>query len=114
MLPCVSNISGTYNNQYMVLDLKKVHIKKRLDEGTLYIVEQIPTYVEYSEQTNVLRKGTIFPACQDWVPVCVFWLRFCCCDTLRASSLGVELFIFLQSHVTLNHGGRVKAGTRSS
>lgn len=49
--------SGTYNNQYMVLDLKKVHIKKRLDEGTLYIVEQIPTYVEYSEQTNVLRKG---------------------------------------------------------
>nr|XP_042130131.1 phospholipase B-like 1 isoform X2 [Peromyscus maniculatus bairdii] len=48
--------SGTYNNQYMVLDLKKVHIKKRLDEGTLYIVEQIPTYVEYSEQTNVLRK----------------------------------------------------------
>lgn len=59
------NISGTYNNQYMVLDLKKVHIKKRLDEGTLYIVEQIPTYVEYSEQTNVLRKGTIFPACQD-------------------------------------------------
>lgn len=49
--------SGTYNNQYMVLDLKKVNLKKSLDEGTLYIVEQIPTYVEYSEQTNVLRKG---------------------------------------------------------
>lgn len=49
--------SGTYNNQYMVLDLKKVTIKKSLGDGTLYIVEQIPTYVEYSEQTNVLRKG---------------------------------------------------------
>ncbi|XP_028636840.1 phospholipase B-like 1 [Grammomys surdaster] len=49
--------SGTYNNQYMVLDLKKVTINKSLDKGTLYIVEQIPTYVEYSDQTNVLRKG---------------------------------------------------------
>ncbi|XP_008835888.1 phospholipase B-like 1 [Nannospalax galili] len=49
--------SGTYNNQYMVLDLKKVNLKKSLDKGTLYIVEQIPTYVEYTEQTNILRKG---------------------------------------------------------
>ncbi|XP_034367707.1 phospholipase B-like 1 [Arvicanthis niloticus] len=49
--------SGTYNNQYMVLDLKKVTIMKSLDKGTLYVVEQIPTYVEYSDQTNVLRKG---------------------------------------------------------
>ncbi|XP_006170029.1 LOW QUALITY PROTEIN: phospholipase B-like 1 [Tupaia chinensis] len=55
--------SGTYNNQYMVLDLKKVKLNKKvkltrsLDKGTLYIVEQIPTYVEYSEQTDVLRKG---------------------------------------------------------
>lgn len=49
--------SGTYNNQYMVLDLKKVKLKRSLGEGTLYVVEQIPTYVEFSEQTNVLRKG---------------------------------------------------------
>lgn len=49
--------SGTYNNQYMVLDLKKVILKRSLDKGTLYVVEQIPTYVEYSDQTNVLRKG---------------------------------------------------------
>uniref|UniRef100_A0A8B9U2V8 Phospholipase B-like n=1 Tax=Anas zonorhyncha TaxID=75864 RepID=A0A8B9U2V8_9AVES len=49
--------SGTYNNQYMVLDLKKVKLQKSLDEGALYIVEQIPTLVEYSDQTNVLRKG---------------------------------------------------------
>lgn len=49
--------SGTYNNQYMVLDLKKVKLNNSLGKGTLYVVEQIPTYVEYSEQTDVLRKG---------------------------------------------------------
>lgn len=41
----------------MVLDLKKVKLQRSLDEGALYIVEQIPTLVEYSDQTNVLRKG---------------------------------------------------------
>ncbi|XP_004460380.2 phospholipase B-like 1 [Dasypus novemcinctus] len=49
--------SGTYNNQYMVLDLKKVKLNNSLGNGTLYIVEQIPTYVEYSEQTDILRRG---------------------------------------------------------
>lgn len=48
---------GTYNNQYMVLDLKRVKLQKSLDDGALYIVEQIPTLVEYSDQTNILRKG---------------------------------------------------------
>lgn len=41
----------------MVLDLKKVKLQRSLDDGALYIVEQIPTLVEYSDQTNVLRKG---------------------------------------------------------
>ena len=61
-MPClhVFSASGTYNNQYMVLDLKKVNLNRSLDEGTLYIVEQIPTYVEYSEQTAILRRGTFF------------------------------------------------------
>ena len=61
-MPClhVFSASGTYNNQYMVLDLKKVNLNHSLDEGNLYIVEQIPTYVEYSEQTAVLRRGTFF------------------------------------------------------
>lgn len=44
----------------MVLDLKKVKLKHSLDAGTLYVVEQIPSYVEYSEQTDVLRKGIFF------------------------------------------------------
>lgn len=49
--------SGTYNNQYMVLDMKKVKLQYSLDDGALYIIEQIPMLVEYSDQTNVLRKG---------------------------------------------------------
>ncbi|XP_061438802.1 phospholipase B-like 1 [Rhineura floridana] len=49
--------SGTYNNQYMVLDTNKVILQKSLEEGTLYIIEQIPKLVEYSDQTNILRKG---------------------------------------------------------
>ncbi|XP_025060591.1 phospholipase B-like 1 [Alligator sinensis] len=49
--------SGTYNNQYMVLDLKKIKLQKRLDDGALYIIEQIPGLVEYSDQTDVLRRG---------------------------------------------------------
>ena len=35
-------ISGTYNNQYMLLDLKKVELRKTLHNGALWIVEQIP------------------------------------------------------------------------
>lgn len=35
-------ISGTYNNQYMVLDLKRVDLQKALQDNTLWIIEQIP------------------------------------------------------------------------
>ena len=38
----IADISGTYNNQYMLLDLKKVELKKTLQNGALWIVEQIP------------------------------------------------------------------------
>lgn len=44
----------------MVLDLKRVKPKYSLDTETLYIVEQIPSYIEFSDQTDVLRKGTFF------------------------------------------------------
>ncbi|XP_048191210.1 phospholipase B-like 1 [Perognathus longimembris pacificus] len=49
--------SGTYNNQYMILDTNKVRPGISLDRGTLYIVEQIPTFVEHSDQTEILRRG---------------------------------------------------------
>ena len=36
--------AGTYNNQYMVLDMKKVELKKAIRDGALWVVEQIPGY----------------------------------------------------------------------
>ncbi len=33
---------GTYNNQYMVLDLKKVTLKKEIEDDAFWVVEQIP------------------------------------------------------------------------
>nr|BAN82155.1 phospholipase b [Ovophis okinavensis] len=49
--------SGTYNNQYMILDTKKIKLQRSLEDGTLYIIEQIPKLVKYSDQTKVLRNG---------------------------------------------------------
>ncbi|KAJ7992604.1 hypothetical protein DPEC_G00280410 [Dallia pectoralis] len=49
--------SGTYNNQYMIVDMKKVKLGHSLEEGTLTVVEQIPGLVEYSDQTGALRRG---------------------------------------------------------
>ncbi|KAM8930690.1 phospholipase B-like 1 [Pelodytes ibericus] len=49
--------SGTYNNQYMILDLKKVDIKQTINDEALYVVEQVPNLVLYSDQTNILREG---------------------------------------------------------
>jgi len=49
--------SGTYNNQYMILDLSRVHLGERIDDGALWVVEQIPGLVEYADTTSILRTG---------------------------------------------------------
>lgn len=49
--------SGTYNNQYMILDLKRVELKKSLLSGALWVVEQIPGLVVSGDQTEILRAG---------------------------------------------------------
>ncbi|XP_066530798.1 phospholipase B-like 1 [Hoplias malabaricus] len=49
--------SGTYNNQYMLLDMSKVSLGSSIKDGALIIVEQIPGLVEYSDQTQTLRRG---------------------------------------------------------
>ncbi|XP_057717076.1 phospholipase B-like 1 [Corythoichthys intestinalis] len=49
--------SGTYNNQYMVLDRSKVKLGHSIADGALTVVEQIPGLVEHSDQTQVLRRG---------------------------------------------------------
>ena len=40
----MSLLPGTYNNQYMVLDLKKIHLKMSIEDNALWVVEQIPGY----------------------------------------------------------------------
>ncbi|XP_067101308.1 phospholipase B-like 1 [Osmerus mordax] len=49
--------SGTYNSQYMVLDLKQVSLGRSISEGALMVVEQIPGLVLHSDQSQALRLG---------------------------------------------------------
>eukprot|EP01133_Synstelium_polycarpum_P010774 gene10774-12552_t len=49
--------SGTYNNQWIVVDYKKYVPYESLSDGALYILEQLPGYIEYADQTEMLRNG---------------------------------------------------------
>jgi hypothetical protein len=49
--------SGTYNNQWLVLDNKKFVPRQPLPHGLLIILEQIPGYIEWSDQTRTLERG---------------------------------------------------------
>uniref|UniRef100_A0A9J8DHR4 Phospholipase B-like n=1 Tax=Cyprinus carpio carpio TaxID=630221 RepID=A0A9J8DHR4_CYPCA len=42
--------SGTYNNQYMVVDLKRVSLGRQIEDWSLTVVEQIPGLVLYLDQ----------------------------------------------------------------
>lgn len=48
--------SGTYNNQYMVVDFKKYSPGQSLPDGILWIAEQIPGHVSKADVTHVLRE----------------------------------------------------------
>lgn len=49
--------SGTYNNQYMILDRSKIVLEKEVQDDALWVIEQIPGYVESGDQTAILREG---------------------------------------------------------
>jgi len=49
--------SGTYNNQFMALDLKQVVPNEQLKDDTLWIVEQMPGKIEAGDVTNILAFG---------------------------------------------------------
>eukprot|EP00775_Hariotina_reticulata_P011811 gene11811-11955_t len=53
--------SGTYNNQYMVLDLKRFQPGYQLQAELLWVVEQLPGMVEAADLTEVLARG-YFPS----------------------------------------------------
>uniref|UniRef100_A0A0B6ZKH3 Phospholipase B-like n=1 Tax=Arion vulgaris TaxID=1028688 RepID=A0A0B6ZKH3_9EUPU len=52
--------SGTYNNQYMVIDLKLVQLLSPLPDNTLWVAEQIPGLVVAEDLTPILRAGWSF------------------------------------------------------
>ena len=50
--------SGTYNNQFQILDLKLIDTtKKKISSGALYILEQYPGGCDVEEVTDYLKKG---------------------------------------------------------
>ena len=50
--------SGTYNNQYMILDLNLIDLKKKIiPKKSLMIIEQIPGETVVNDVTDVLKKG---------------------------------------------------------
>ena len=50
--------SGTYNNQYIILDLNLIDLKNKIiPEKSLMIIEQIPGETEINDVTNVLKEG---------------------------------------------------------
>lgn len=49
--------SGTYNNQYMILDGKLFTPGQAMQENTLYVVEQIPGLVVGGDVSDELVKG---------------------------------------------------------
>jgi hypothetical protein len=50
--------SGTYNNQFMILDRKKVNLTRRkIDNDAFYIVEQLPNFTKINNVTNILKYG---------------------------------------------------------
>ena len=50
--------TGTYNNQYTILDKNKVNlINKTIDNDAFYIVEQLPGFFKINNVTNIFKFG---------------------------------------------------------
>ena len=50
--------SGTYNNMYMVLDMKNIDTEKqKIGNNAIYVVEQIPTLIKANDVTTQLKDG---------------------------------------------------------
>jgi hypothetical protein len=51
----IKNNSGTYNNQFMIVDLKKVNLEKKvLEKDAFWIIEQIPGFYKSQDMTDYL------------------------------------------------------------
>lgn len=54
--------SGTYNNQYMVIDLKKFRPGEDALPGLLWVAEQIPGQVQSADMTRMLMMAAYWPS----------------------------------------------------
>ncbi|GIY08069.1 putative phospholipase B-like 2 [Caerostris extrusa] len=54
--------SGTYNNQWMILNYNNFQPGKPLRDGLLWILEQLPGYLHSEDATDILRKQTYWPS----------------------------------------------------
>jgi len=54
--------SGTYNNQYQIVDYKLFVPHQPLQDNLLWIVEQVPGFVVSADETNLLRKQGFWPS----------------------------------------------------
>jgi len=52
------NNSGTYNNQFQILDLKRIDPdNKTIESGAFWIIEQIPGTTESADMTQIIKYG---------------------------------------------------------
>ncbi|XP_071540745.1 putative phospholipase B-like 2 [Panulirus ornatus] len=54
--------SGTYNNQWMVVDYKKFKHRKHIKRNTLWVLEQLPGLIVANDQSHILRKQSYWPS----------------------------------------------------
>lgn len=54
--------SGTYNNQYLVIDSKKLKRNVKPEKDLFWVIEQIPTTFESADLTDVLVRDGYFPS----------------------------------------------------
>ena len=80
--------TGTYNDQYMIVDMKKVTLGRELADGTLWVVEQVPGLVVGDDQTEVLRFGLF-----------LYLLNYLC---VNSTKLFIIIIAFIKNLMTLN------------
>lgn len=54
--------SGTYNNQWMVVDYKLFKPQKDIRQNTLWVLEQLPGMIVANDQSHILRKQSYWPS----------------------------------------------------
>lgn len=54
--------SGTYNNEWMIIDYKMFYPGKPLQDGLLTVLEQIPGLIHWEDKTDTLRYESYWPS----------------------------------------------------